>query len=154
MYSVSSMFVLCMILALFQDQFDKEGYPFGYGKNHQGVLVNSFLSAYTGSNVNRISLDPMKKTPLPNWNLKYSGFSKIEAIKKIFRRFSIVHGYRASYTITNFQSNLEYDPFNPFMMDRQGNFLTSKLFSNINLVEQFNPLVRLDLEFLILHDLI
>ena len=132
---------------LFQDQFDKEGYPFGYGKNHQGVLVNSFLSAYTGSNVNRISLDPMKKTPLPNWNLKYSGFSKIEAIKKIFRRFSIVHGYRASYTITNFQSNLEYDPFNPFMMDRQGNFLTSKLFSNINLVEQFNPLVRLDLEF-------
>ena len=132
---------------LYQDQFDQEGYPFGYGKNHQEVLVNSFLSAYTGTNVNRISLDPMKKTPLPNWNVKYSGFTKIKAIKKIFRRASIAHGYRASYTITNFQSNLEYNPFNPLLRDRQGNFLTSKLFSNINLVEQFNPLVRLDLEF-------
>ena len=89
----------------------------------------------------------MKKTPLPNWNVKYSGFTKIKAIKKIFRRASIAHGYRASYTITNFQSNLEYNPFNPLLRDRQGNFLTSKLFSNINLVEQFNPLVRLDLEF-------
>ena len=131
---------------LFQDKFDEEGFPFGYGKNHQEVLVNSFLSAYTGSNVNNVDLDPMKKMALPNWNVKYSGFSKIKAINKIFRRFSITHGYRASYTITNYQSNLEYNAYNPFLRDRQGNFLTSKLFSNINLVEQFNPLVKLDLE--------
>jgi cell surface protein SprA len=51
-----------------------------------------------------------------------------------------------SYTLTNFQTNFEYDPALPEQTDRSGNFIPERLYSNINLVEQFNPLVRLDME--------
>ena len=33
-----------------------------------------------------------------------------KSIRKLFNRFSISHGYRSSYTINQFQSNLDYNP--------------------------------------------
>lgn len=126
---------------------DKNGFPEGFNKNHQTVLVASFLSAYSGSDPNKISFDPIQNTPLPNWNLKYTGLTKIKSLAKIFNRFSITHGYRSSYTLTNYQTNLEYDPTQPLVKDPLGNYRTSKFYSNINLAEQFNPLIRLDVEF-------
>jgi cell surface protein SprA len=47
---------------------DEDGFPEGFNKNHQTVLVASFLSAYSGSDPNKISFDPIRSTPLPNWN--------------------------------------------------------------------------------------
>ena len=70
----------------------------------------------------------------------------IKSLKKIFNRFSLTHAYRSSYTINNFQTNLDYDPSIPDQVDDGGNFIPSTLFSNLNLVEQFNPLIRIDLE--------
>ena len=70
----------------------------------------------------------------------------VKSIKKRFNRFSITHGYRASYTINQFQTNLDYDPATPNAKDSGGNFIPEKLYGNINLVEQFNPLVRVDVE--------
>jgi len=70
----------------------------------------------------------------------------IKSLKKIFNRFSLTHAYRSSYTINNFQTNLDYDPSIPDQVDDGGNFVPSTLFSNLNLVEQFNPLIRIDLE--------
>ena len=126
---------------------DQEGYPNGFNRNHQSVLITSFLSAYMGTSPEKISLDPVQKIPLPNWNIKYTGLTKIKSLGIIFNRFSIAHGYRSSYTITNFQTNLEYDPVQPLTKDQLGNFISPKFYSNINLVEQFNPLIRLDVEF-------
>ena len=37
-------------------------------------------------------------------------------------------------------------PENPFELDNSGNIIPEILYSNINLVEQFNPLIRLDIE--------
>lgn len=65
--------------------------------------------------------------------------------KDKFRRFSLQHGYRASYTVNAFRSNLEYD-LNPDFTDPSGNYLNKVIVANINLVEQFNPLIRVDLE--------
>ena len=138
---------LAEIYNLSPTDVDQEGYPNGFNRNHQSVLINSFLSAYTGTSAENISLDPIQKTPLPNWNIKYTGLTKIKSLSKIFNRFSIAHRYRSSYTITNFQTNLEYDPFQPLLKDQIGNFIAPKFYSNINLVEQFNPLIRLDVEF-------
>ncbi|MEK9604354.1 MAG: cell surface protein SprA [Flavobacteriaceae bacterium] len=126
---------------------DESGFPEGYNKNHQTVMVASFLSAYSGTDPHKISFDPIKSTPLPNWNLKYTGLTKIKSLARIFNRFSIAHGYRSSYTLTNYQTNLEYNPNQPFLKDGLGNYMTSKFYSNINLAEQFNPLIRLDVEF-------
>ena len=59
--------------------YDQDGFPEGYNKNHQTIMVASFLSAYTGTSPNKISLNPIQSTPLPNWNLTYTGFTKIKS---------------------------------------------------------------------------
>jgi cell surface protein SprA len=127
--------------------YDQEGFPEGYNKNHQTVMVASFLATYTGTSPNKISFNPIQSTPLPNWNLTYTGLTKIKSVGRIFNRFSISHGYRSSYTLTNYQTNLEFEPSQLFQKDRVGNYMTSRFYSNINLAEQFNPLIRFDIEF-------
>ncbi|HTO35213.1 MAG TPA: cell surface protein SprA, partial [Flavobacterium sp.] len=121
------------------------GYPQGFGKNNQAVLIPAFLSAYSGKDAADVSLGIFRDIPIPNWTLKYSGLMRYKFFKDRFRRFSIQHGYRASYTVNSFRSNFEYD-MNPNMADQSGNFYNKTLVSNINLVEQFNPLIRLDME--------
>ena len=125
---------------------DADGYPVGYGKTQQDVILPAFLAAYSGTDAASIDLEPVQKIPLPNWNLKYTGLMNNKTIKKRFNRFAITHGYRASYTINQFQTNLDYDAASPLSKDANGNFVTEKLFGNINLVEQFNPLIRVDME--------
>ena len=125
---------------------DAEGYPIGYGKTSQDVLLPAFLAAYSGTDVDNIKLGAFRDFPLPNWKLKYTGFMRLPWFKKNFRRFSVNHGYSAGYTINQFQSNLDYDPEDPEGRNQAGNFKSEILFSNINLTEQFNPLVKLDME--------
>ena len=125
---------------------DSEGYPLGFGKDQQGVLMHSFLAAYSGVSPETVSLNPIRSNPLPNWNLKFTGLSEIKSLSKIFKRLSINHAYRASYTLTNFQNNFDFNPNLPYQTDKLGNLIPDKLYSNVNLVEQFNPLVRLDME--------
>lgn len=124
---------------------DAEGFPLGYGKNSQAVLIPSFLAAYTGGDASGISLSAFRNFPIPNWNIKYTGLMRYKFFKDRFRRFSVQHNYRASYTINNFRSNFEYD-LNPNGKDPSGNFFNQTLIGNVNLVEQFNPLIRLDME--------
>ena len=125
---------------------DNDGYPLGFGRNQQGVLIHSFLAAYSGSSPEKVSLNPIRSNPLPNWNIKFTGLSEIKAFSKIFKRFSINHAYRASYTLTNFQNNFDFNTNIPDQLDKLGNLIPQKLYSNVNLVEQFNPLVRIDIE--------
>ena len=125
---------------------DSEGYPLGFGKNQQSVLIHSFLAAYLGANPESVSLNPVRNNPLPNWNLKFTGLSEIKSLSKLFNRLSINHAYRASYTLTNFQNNFDFNPTIPNQTDKLGNSIPERLYSNVNLVEQFNPLVRIDME--------
>lgn len=136
---------------------DAEGYPLGFGKNNQSVLIPSFLAAYKGTKPDKISLSAFRDIPIPNWQLKYTGFMKMKWFKKNFKRFSITHGYRSSYTINQFRTNLDldtnlvqpgvdYENQNPEVLDQSGNFKNGTVFSNINLEESFSPLFRLDFE--------
>nr|WP_134200706.1 cell surface protein SprA [Meridianimaribacter flavus] len=134
---------------------DDEGYPLGFGKNSQAVLLPAFLSAYQGTNPDNIKLGAFRDVPIPNWQLKYTGFMKFNWFKKRFKRFSVTHGYRSSYTINQFRTNLDYQAADPTMdytnqdpnvLDQSGNFKNRTVFSNINLEEQFSPLVRVDFE--------
>ena len=136
---------------------DSEGYPEGFGKNSQAVLLPSFLAAYSGKKSNKISLNAFRDIPLPNWTLKYTGFMKNKWFKKRFRRFSLTHGYNASYTINQFRTNLDYKDNKPIpnldyasqdpnTLDQSDNYKAETLYSNINLVEQFSPLVKIDFE--------
>jgi cell surface protein SprA len=71
---------------------------------------------------------------------------KLDWFKKRFKRFSLQHGYRASYTVNQFQTNLDYDPNEPTAVDQAGNFKSEVFLSNVNLTEQFSPLIRIDFE--------
>jgi len=122
------------------------GYPVGFGKTHQDVLLPAFLSAYKGSDASTESTSIFRDIPIPNWDLKYTGLMRTAWFKKVFKRFSILHGYRASYTVNQFQTNLDYDDDNPTDVDQANNFKTDVLLSNVNLTESFTPLIRIDLE--------
>lgn len=135
---------------------DAEGYPEGFGKNSQRVLLPAFLAAYQGSDPEKISTGAFRDVPIPNWTLKYTGLMKLPWFKNTFRRFSVQHGYRSRYTINQFRTNLDFNEFdkdlgynspaNEDALDQAGNFKSRTLFSNINLEEQFSPLIRLDFE--------
>ena len=132
---------------------DAEGYPVGFGKNSQAVLLPSFLAAYTGlytmganDSAKDISLGALRNIPIPNWTIKYTGLMRYKFFKDTFKRFSIQHAYRASYTLNSFRSNLEYDRNNPANFDTGGNFQNKTIIGNANLVEQFNPLVKVEFE--------
>ena len=122
---------------------DADGYPTGFGKNNQAVLIPAFLAAYIGTDPNSVRMDAKRSFPLPNWNLQYTGLMRLKSFKKRFNRFAIAHGYRASHTLNAFATNLEYQPN---VTDQSGNFMNKILYTNINLVEQFNPLIKVDFE--------
>lgn len=128
---------------------DGDGFPDGFGKTNQAVLLPAFLAAYSGQDANNVKLGAFRDVPIPNWTIKYTGLMRLKWFKKRFKRFSLTHGYRSSYTVNSFRNNLDYDAANPFgasNLDQGGNFHNQNIFSNINLVEQFNPLLRIDME--------
>ncbi|MBL7885580.1 MAG: cell surface protein SprA [Flavobacterium sp.] len=131
-----------------------DGFPIGYGKNSQAVLIPSLLAAYTGFGIvnhnageaaGKISFSAFRDIPLPNWNIKYTGLMKLAYFKETFKRFSLQHSYKASYTINSFRSNFEYRD-DPNGFDQGGNYNNETIIGNINLVEQFSPLARVDFE--------
>ncbi|WP_124978828.1 T9SS outer membrane translocon Sov/SprA [Nonlabens xiamenensis] len=135
-----------------RDQF---GFPEGFSRNSQRVLFPAFVAAYEGRDVQKQDNNVFKDIPLPNWTVKYTGLMNLKWFKKRFRRFSLNHGYRSSYTINRFQTNLdfapgngalEYQDQNPQALNQNGDFKASNLYFNINLAEQFSPLVKLDFE--------
>ncbi|MBP0904647.1 cell surface protein SprA [Mariniflexile gromovii] len=134
---------------------DDDGYPKGFGKNSQAVLLPAFLAAYSGQDASKVKTSAFRNVPIPNWDLKYTGFMKFAWFKKNFKRFSLTHGYRSTYTINQFQTNLDYiEPdFNEAyddqpseVLNQSGNYKNQSLYSNINLTEMFSPLVRIDFE--------
>ncbi|RWX03617.1 T9SS outer membrane translocon Sov/SprA [Flavobacterium cerinum] len=124
------------------------GYPVGYGRNSQAVLLPSFLAAYSGQDASKVSTSAFRDIPLPNWVVKYTGLMRYKFFKDRFKRFSLQHGYKSSYNINAFRSNLDYDPGNTEKRDNngEGNFINRNIISNINLTEQFSPLIRVDFE--------
>ena len=134
---------------------DLNGFPLGYGKTNQAVLLPAFLAAYSGQDASKTNLSAFRDVPIPNWTLKYTGFMKFKWFKKHFKRFSITHGYNSTYTINQFRTNLDFEAFDPGLeytsqstdvLDQSGNYKNETLFSNINLMEQFSPLIKIDFE--------
>lgn len=122
------------------------GYPVGYGKNTQAVLLPAFLAAYSGQDAGNVKTSPFRDVPLPNWIVKYTGLMRYKYFKERFKRFSLQHGYTAKYNISSYRTNLEYSSNNPDGADANGDFINQIIISNVNLTEQFNPLIRIDME--------
>ncbi|MDO1502426.1 cell surface protein SprA [Winogradskyella maritima] len=134
---------------------DAEGFPLGFGKNSQRVLLPAFLSAYQGVDAESVRLGAFRDIPIPNWTIKYTGLMKIPWFRENFQRFSVQHGYRSNYTINQFRTNLDLDPNlfvegsayadqSPDVINQSGDFKSETLYSNINLEELFSPLINLE----------
>ncbi|MBL7471985.1 T9SS outer membrane translocon Sov/SprA [Robertkochia sediminum] len=119
-------------------------YPEGYGPDNQAVMLPAFVAAYTGEDASSVDLGAFRDVPLPNWTVKYTGLMRSKWFKNTFRRFSLTHAYRSSYSINRFRSNLEFGKGSDF--NEAGNFKNELLFTNATLIEMFNPLLRIDLE--------
>ena len=119
----------------------------GFGKNSQQVMLPAFVAAYSGKDAASVKTGAFKDIPLPNWTLTYKGLMRIGWFKKKFQSFTLTHGYRSSYTINNYSNNLLFDGQDPYAeTDLVGNYYNEKLFSNVNVIEEFSPLIKIDLK--------
>ncbi len=140
--------------------FNADGFPTGYGRYQQDVLIPAFIAAYSGKSANNVALikqtNPNIKTnpfsgikPMPNWRLTYNGLSRIPALAKIFSNITLTHGYSGTLSMNSFTSALLYtDPFGygaPYFIDTvSGNYVPYFLVPNITMQEQFGPLFGID----------
>ena len=120
------------------------------------VMIPAFLAAYTGRNSQSSSLDLFPKlfSMMPNWKITYSGLSKLDCFKKVFKSFNINHAYRSIYSIGSYNT---YQNFYSYMGDigfiqditDEGSFVPSSIYdiSTVSINEQFSPLIGVDMTF-------
>ncbi len=123
----------------------------GFGSTDQDVVLPAFLSAYSGKSANSIELSAFRNTPIPNWRISYKGLMSIPWVRSNFRSLTLEHSYRSIYSILSFTNNLKFDKDNPFPdnlddRDLAGNYHPKKLYNGVNLIEEFSPLIRVDMK--------
>jgi len=119
----------------------------GFGQNSQQVLLPAFMAAYSGKSPDKVNTGLFRNIPIPNWTLRYSGLMKLKIFKKNFSNFVVSHGYRSSYTVSSFTNNLQHDRSNPFANSNiANNYEPELLVSAVTLVDEFSPLIKVDMK--------
>lgn len=124
----------------------------GFSKDHQEVIINSFMATYAGKNPHTSLLDVFKTLPLPNWQLNYSGLSKLPFLKNIFQDFSIRHGYKNLLTVNSYRTNLDYrETSNGVPLARKTDSLANSYYAKfeipeVKIAEAFNPLIGINIK--------
>lgn len=126
---------------------DSTGFPLGYSATSQEVLQYAFLAAYSGRKSGDIPLSAFPRIPLPNWRITYKGLSSLTLIKKYFRDVTLSHGYRSTYNVGNFVTNVLYTGIDgaPSTLDAISNFIPQYQISQVAITEQFVPLFGIDM---------
>ena len=131
-------------------------FPVGYSESSQQVLIPAFIAAYTGQDVNKVSLSPFPSLRFirPNWRITYDGMiAQVEGLNKIFKTLSFTHSYRSTYNVGSFTSNLDYDEtlykdgFS-YVRNTIGNFVGKYDISSVSINEQLSPLINIDMTFM------
>lgn len=115
----------------------------GYGATNQDVVIPAFLAAYTGESPDKVTLNPFKLMPMPNWDITYDGLTKLELFKKLFRTFTVSHSYRSTFNIANFQTNMLFVPGGD-ARDVSGNYIPERQISSVTVVEVMRPFINFD----------
>ncbi len=133
---------------VFSDGQIDSGFYDGYGGGSQEVLINAFLAAYTGTDPKKQKLDLFTKIPLPNWQVNYTGLSKLPFLTNIFSTIGVRTSYRSSYSLLEFKNLLQFDKTtsSPSARDAVGNFLPEFQVSQVGIREDFAPLLGVDVK--------
>ncbi|MBK5210292.1 MAG: cell surface protein SprA, partial [Flavobacteriaceae bacterium] len=119
----------------------------GYGETSEQVMIPAFMAAYSGKDATTVNLSAFRDVPIPGWKLTYKGLMKIGWFKENFRSFLVTHSYNSLYSITSFSNNLAYNENVPYAeTDIAGNYINKTIFTNINLLEEFSPLIKVDVK--------
>ncbi|MDE7155314.1 MAG: cell surface protein SprA, partial [Muribaculaceae bacterium] len=86
------------------DRFSTEVSSFN--KNSSDILIPAFVSAYTGIDVAKVTLNPFPKfnAVIPNWSITYDGLSFIEPIRRLFKSVILNHAYQCTYSVGSYSS--------------------------------------------------
>ncbi|UTW68142.1 cell surface protein SprA [bacterium SCSIO 12643] len=126
------------------------GYYDGYGPNHPDVLIPAFLAGYSGQNASSISTNVFSKMYIPNMRLTYTGLGKLPSLKKHVRNVSISSGYKSSYIIGGYTSNILFDDKGDGFTDVRdtsslyNNFVSEYTYNSVTIREAFSPLINVD----------
>ena len=131
-----------------EDENVGERYPYGYTSSQQEVLTYAFLAAYSGKSPNNVSLGLFKTVALPNWNVKFTGLTKIPALKKYFKTITLTHGYKSSFSISAWANNVNYNANEQMAVFTGTNMRIPEYdVSQLMLSEQYTPLIGVTLGF-------
>ena len=128
-------------------------YVSGYGPTSQEVLIPAFLAAYGGRSPDNITLNAIKSIleVLPNWQVRFDGLGKIEALQKYVNSIVMNHSYRSTYSVGSFINNpfYVYDTINgvPIMTDLKGNFIAEQTINTVSINENFSPLFDINMDW-------
>jgi cell surface protein SprA len=129
------------------------GYVSGYGPTSQEVLIPAFLAAYGGGSPDDVSMNVIKTIweMMPNWQVRFDGLGKIEALQRYVNSIVMNHSYRSSYSVGSFINNPFYmiDTISgvPIAYDLQGNFMVEQNVNTISINENFSPLFDINMDW-------
>ncbi|WP_246594267.1 cell surface protein SprA [Pontibacter populi] len=119
----------------------------GYTLNSQDVLMNAFLYAYQGRNVDDYkaeSKSPFSRLPIPNWRVDYNGLSNLPFFQQWFSQVNLTHAYNSTYNITNFTTSLAYETEPngfPTQVNEFGQIVPYYIVTQLTVAERLAPLL-------------
>lgn len=129
------------------------GFVSGYGPTSQEVLIPAFLAAYGGGSPDDVSMKVIKTIweMMPNWQVRFDGLGKIEALQRYVNSIVMNHSYRSTYSVGSFINNPFYmvDTISgvPIAYDLQGNFMVEQNVNVVSINENFSPFLDLNMDW-------
>jgi cell surface protein SprA len=81
---------------------------------------------------------------MPNWKLIYTGLTKIDFIKQYLTSVTVSTAYQSTYSVGNYNTNPLFVQ-GENIEDAYGNFIPNLDIGQVNITEQFAPLINLDM---------
>ena len=94
--------------SIVKDRLDALNEAGTYNLNDQEVVIPAFIAAYSGQAPENVGVSPFPRFPIPNWNIRYGGLSKIKSLSEIFTSINLSHSYSSRYNVSNFVNSPLY----------------------------------------------
>ena len=117
------------------------------------VMVPAFLSAYTAGAGRSLSIFPSLARLLPNWNMHYTGLSKLPVFRDYLKSLTLNHAYKSVYSVGSYASYSSWQEYMNglgFITDQTTGALQPSSMYNVSTVsinESFSPLIGVDATF-------